>query len=274
MHTQSLVNTILKKVKKLCFMLPNILLKKKKQQKEYGFFGDYKSFDEVKKLCNGFMAQNILDKTLDSTLKVKNGEAVFERDSFIFDNIQYSYPLLSALFKIAVENNNELKIVDFGGALGSHYFQNKEFLKPIKIKSWNVVEQSHYIEIGNEKIADETLKFYHSIDDISDADVLILSCVLQYLENPYEWLDKFISKKYKYILIDRMAISTENRNRLTLQIAPKEIYEASYPAWFLNETELLEKFKNDYEILLNFESNIDVVSEIPSVYKGYLFRHL
>ena len=71
-----------------------------------------------------------------------------------------------------------------------------------------------------------------------------------------------------------MAISTENRNRLTLQIAPKEIYEASYPAWFLNETELLEKFKNDYEILLNFESNIDIVSEIPSVYKGYLFRHL
>lgn len=237
-----------------------------------GFMGDYDTWQEVKSLVGGYDASNILQKTLESTLKVKNKEAVFERDSYIFDRIQYSYPLLAALFKIAVENNNTLDIVDFGGAFGSHYFQNKDFLKPIYIKSWNVVEQGSYIEIGNEKIADNILHFYYSIDEIFNADVLILSSVIQYLEKPYEWLDKFISKNYKYILIDRTAFSTEQRNRLTLQIVPKEIYEASYPAWFLNEFEFLSKFKEKYDTILDFENNIDIVNEIPSIYKGYLFK--
>lgn len=237
-----------------------------------GFMGDYDTWQEVKSLASGYDANNILQKTLESTLKVKNKEAVFERDSYIFDRIQYSYPLLVALFKIAVENNNTLDIVDFGGALGSHYFQNKDFLKPICIKSWNVVEQGSYVEVGNEKIADNILHFYYSIDEIFNADVLILSSVIQYLEKPYEWLDRFISKNYKYILIDRTAFSTEQRNRLTLQIVPKEIYEASYPAWFLSEFEFLSKFKEKYDIMLDFENNIDIVNEIPSIYKGYLFK--
>ena len=234
--------------------------------------GDYSSWQEVESLCGGYNKQNILDKTLESTLKVKNKEAVFERDSYIFDKIQYSYPLLSALFKIAVESDNTLNIVDFGGAFGSHYFQNKDFLKPISIKSWNVVEQDSYIKIGNEKIADDILHFYHSIDEISNANVLILSGVIQYLENPYKWLDTFIAKNYKYIIIDRTGFSTEGRNRLTLQIVPKELYEASYPAWFLDESQFLSKFKDKYDIVLDFEDIIDFVKEIPSIYKGYLFK--
>lgn len=239
---------------------------------EYGFSGDYASWDIADKLCPGYDNNKILEKTLDSVLKVKNGEAVFERDSFIFDKIQYSYPLLSALFKIAVENNNELNIVDFGGALGSHYFQNKEFLKPVKIKNWSVVEQKHYIDIGNKKVADGILNFKSTIDDVDDADVLILSSVLQYLPNPYEWIDKFIQKGYKYILIDRTAFSNENRNRLTIQKVPPAIYEASYPAWFLDEKEVLSKFEHDYNTLLDFDVTIDCVPEIPSHYKGFLFK--
>lgn len=214
----------------------------------------------------------ILEKTLDSVMKVKNKEAVFERDSFIFDKIQYSYPLLVGLYKVATECHNMLKVVDFGGALGTHYFQNKDFLNPITIKKWSVVEQEHYINVGNKKIADGILEFKKTIDEVEDANVLILSGVLQYLPNPYEWIDKFINKKYPYILIDRTAFSKENRNRLTLQKVPPVIYDASYPAWFFDETEFLKKFQNQYDILLDFENNIDVVHEIPSVYKGFLFK--
>ena len=248
-------------------------IKVKHKMFEYGFSGDYSSWDEADKLCPGYDNNKILEKTLESILKVKSGEAVFERDSFIFDKIQYSYPMLSALFKIAVENNNELNIVDFGGALGSHYFQNKEFLKPVKIKNWTVVEQKHYIDVGNEKVADGILNFKSSIDEIQDANTLILSGVLQYLPDPWEWIDKFIKKEYKYILIDRTAFSTEGRNRLTLQKVPPLIYEAEYPAWFLDEKELLSKFESDYEILLDFDVTIDLVPEIPSKYKGFLFKH-
>ena len=58
-------------------------------------------------------------------IKVKNGDAVFERDSVIFDKIHYSFPLLSALSLTALNHNSTLNVLDFGGSLGSAYFQNK-----------------------------------------------------------------------------------------------------------------------------------------------------
>ena len=263
--------------KRILTILGCIKVKYKKKNKNnckniYGFFGDFNNWQDVEILSSGYNNDNILQKTLEATLKVKNKEAVFERDSYIFDKIQYSYPLLTALYKVAVENNNKLNIVDFGGALGSHYFQNKDFLKPINIETWTVVEQEKYIKLGNEQIADGVLNFSYSIDEVDSNDVLLLSSVLQYLEKPYEWIDKFIAKNYQYIIIDRTAFSLEGRNRLTLQVVPKEIYEASYPAWFLNEAEFLAKFQDKYDILLDFQNNIDVVNEIPSVYKGFLFK--
>ncbi len=257
--------------------LIKIKYKKKKTQydfseAQYGFSGDYKSWDEVEKLCEGYSSTNILEKTLESTSKVKSGEAVFERDSFIFDKVQYSCGLLACLFKVAIENDNKLRVLDFGGSLGSHYFQNKEFLKPIEIESWTVVEQEHYVKAGNEKIADDILHFANSIDDVQNSNVLVLSSVLQYLPNPYEWLERFINKGIDYIIVDRTAFSLEHKNRLTLQSVPPEIYDAKYPAWFLDEEKFLSLFNEKYELIMDFEDGIDKAEEIPSIYKGYFFK--
>lgn len=247
--------------------------KQKNKPVTIGFSGDFKSWDEAAKLCPGFSAQNILEKTLDSVLKVKNGEAVFERDSFIFDKIIYSFPLLACLFKVGTENNNTLNVLDFGGALGSHYFQNKDFLSPIKIENWTVVEQPHYVNVGNEKVADEILNFKYSIDEVENANVLLLSSVLPYLPNPYEWIDKFIAKQIPYIIIDRTWFSKEHKNRLTIQKVPSKIYEAEYPCWFLNEEELLAKFKDSYDLIFDFKDSVDnVIKDIPSYNKGMFFR--
>jgi putative methyltransferase (TIGR04325 family) len=240
---------------------------------KYGFFGDYSSWEEVDALCHGGYEQsNILEATLTSTLKVKNGEAIFERDSFIFDEIQYSFGMLASLLKVAIENKNSLKVLDFGGALGSHYFQNKEFLKPIKIKKWIIVEQERYVKVGKEKIADKILDFAYSIDEVKNANVLIASGVLQYLNTPYEWLKKLVDKEVPYIVFDRTAFSWENRDRLTLQKVSPKIYEASYPAWFLNEKRFLDIVQEKYQLIVAFDDPIDTVKEIPSIYKGFLFK--
>ena len=254
---------MLKKIKRL--------IKKTPSTERYGFFGDYSSFKEVLSMCDGYSADNILEKTLQSTLKVKNGEAVFERDSFIFSKIQYSFPLLACLFKVAAECNNTLSIIDFGGALGSHYFQNKEFLKPIDIKQWVVVEQPAYVKVGNEKIADDTLRFENSIWDIRGANLLLSSSTLQYMEDPYAQAQQFIDLGLEYILLDRIQLNIENKDRLTLQKVPPEIYDAQYPSWFLNEDKLLSVFADKYDLILDFDSTIDCAN-IPSKYKGYLFK--
>ena len=45
---------------------------------------------------------------------MKNGEAVYERDSVLFDEIQYSWGLLAGLQKAALENDGKLCVLDFG----------------------------------------------------------------------------------------------------------------------------------------------------------------
>lgn len=177
-------------------------LKKSKAEPErkYGFFGDYSSWEEVEAEATGDKEGKFLQEKLKSILKVKSGEIAFERDGAVFDKISYSYPLLIALLKSALENNNVLNVTDFGGSLGTHYFQNKEILKPVKIQSWNVVELEDFVQVGNEKVADGILQFHHSIDTVHNSPLLILSGVLQYLKNPYEWIERFISKEYIYRL--------------------------------------------------------------------------
>ncbi|MDR1561058.1 MAG: methyltransferase, TIGR04325 family [Holosporaceae bacterium] len=257
----------------MSFCKKDIIEKEDKKERSYGFFGDYSSWEDVEELCcGGYGRDGILQATLASTLKVKNGEAVFERDSFIFDEIQYSFGLLASLLKVAIENNNSLNVLDFGGALGSHYFQNKEFLKPVKIERWIVVEQEHYVKAGKEKIADGILEFAYSIDEVKNANVLIASSILQYLNTPYEWLQKLVDKEIPYMIFDRTAFSLENRDRLTLQKVPPEIYEAIVPSWFLSERRFLDVVRKKYQLISAFDSYIDVVEEIPSVSKGFLFK--
>ena len=47
----------------------------------YGWFGDYDSWERASNDCKGYDHQDIIDSVFNSALKVKNGEIVYERDS-------------------------------------------------------------------------------------------------------------------------------------------------------------------------------------------------
>ena len=80
-------------------LLPPILLEfySRIQNRKYGWKGDYKTWKEAKDVSTGYETNEIILKVKQSLLKVKNGEAVYERDSLIFDEIHYSWPLLAGL---------------------------------------------------------------------------------------------------------------------------------------------------------------------------------
>ena len=88
------------------------------------FEGSYSTWQEADALCNGYDNMEILEKILSATLKVKNGEAVYERDSVIFDQIEYSWPVLTGLMCAAAQNSGCLKVLDFGCSLGSSNLEN------------------------------------------------------------------------------------------------------------------------------------------------------
>jgi putative methyltransferase (TIGR04325 family) len=102
--------------------------------------GGYHAWRDAVNASTGYDSEIILHKTKDSLYKVKVGEAVYERDTVLFDEIQYSWPLLAGLMWTAAQNNSHLNVLDFGGSLGSSYYQNRTFLSTLDHVRWNIVE--------------------------------------------------------------------------------------------------------------------------------------
>lgn len=246
----------------------------------YGFIGEYANWKTAQRFSSGYDSEIILNKTKDALLKVKNGEAVYERDSFLFDKIQYSWPLLASLLSIASTNDNRLNVLDFGGSLGSSYYQNRFFFKSLKELVWNTVEQSTISECGKKIFANQQLRFYNGIDECVTENspmVALFSASLQYLSEPYKVLDQLFQKKIKFILIDRLVVN-KCRELITVQNVDPIIYPASYPLWIFKEKNIVDYFiKNNYELVVDFDSLVDgdfIIKKtgIKGCHKGYLFK--
>lgn len=215
------------------------------------------SWEVAKSKALGYDAKNILEKCKTALIKVRDGEAVYERDSVLFDEIQYSWGLLAGLQKVAIENNNELCVLDFGGSLGSSYFQNRDFLSGIKNLRWCIVEQKHFVDSGKETFENNQLKFYYTPEDCikeNEPNVLLLSSVIQYLDAPHKWLEKFTSYNIEYVIIDRTCFIDNDADVASLQRIPEDIYHASYPCWFFEKKGFIKHFQSKYDILGYFDS--------------------
>ncbi|SFF94360.1 TIGR04325 family methyltransferase [Pontibacter chinhatensis] len=265
---------------KLKKFVPPILLdfKNKLFPSKYGWFGDYSSWQEAQKDCVGYHDEEIILKVKDAVLKVKNGEAVFERDSVIFDTVEYSWPTLAALNWIAAQNSGILKIIDFGGSLGSSYYQNRKFLRQLSSVEWNIIEQKQFVEVGQQLFQDNELRFYEDIAACYTntlPQAVLFSSVLQYLEEPYKLLAQFFERNIEYIVVDLTGFTPNNEaSKITVQRVNPAIYKASYPSWIFNKKEFLAVFAaNSYELIENFKSDITLSYQGKIInYQGFIFR--
>lgn len=255
-------------------LIPPILFDAAKRltHQRYGWYGDYKTWEEAKRICTGYDNKVIFEKVKNAALKVKTGEVAYERDGVVFDKIEYSWQLLAGLMYVTGLKKGNLKVLDFGGALGTTYFQNREFFEGLKVK-WGIVEQKHFVDFGNKNIEDGNIKFYESIQACLkeySPDVVVLSSVIQYLEKPYDFLCELIQYKFEFIIFDRTTFTLNNKDRLTVQRVPPWIYPASYPCWFLSESKFLTIILREYHLIESFDI-LWKIYNIPSVFKGFIF---
>ncbi|MDR0394273.1 MAG: methyltransferase, TIGR04325 family [Tannerella sp.] len=245
--------------------------------KGYGWYGNFKSWQAAKEASTGYDAENIVNQVKASLLKVKKGEAVYERDSVLFDKIEYSWELLSAFMWIAAQNQGCLHVMDFGGSLGSTYYQNRIFLDPLTEVSWNIVEQSNYVKVGIESFQDDRLHFYTSLKDCFSKEkinAILFSSVLQYLEFPYEILKEAMDYQPEYIVIDRtgFVLNRMEEERICVQKVPESIYRATYPCRFFNEKKFISYVEaNNYSLIFDFKA-LDCVNIRRSEFKGFVFK--
>jgi putative methyltransferase (TIGR04325 family) len=241
------------------------------------FDGDYRSWDEACAVACGYDADVILQTQLSAARKVRDGIAVYERDSVLFDKIEYFFPTLAGLLYVASHKDNRLKVLDFGGALGSSYYQNRHMLSHLKHLEWCIVEQPNFVRCGQAEFENEHLKFFATVDECfagSPPDVVLLSSVLQYLSDPLALLTDFARRSAPFILVDRTPTLDSGLERIVVQTVPPSIYPASYACRLFASGSLDAALADRYTRVYEFENHIGTTITLEAQvarYRGALY---
>ena len=245
------------------------------------FDGAYANWSEAASGSEGYDAAHILEKVVSATKEVLAGNAVFERDSVLFREESPNYPLIAHLLA-AAWGKSELDVLDFGGTLGSVFFQNRKFLTRFGRIAWRIVEQPHFVAAGRELFKNhDSLSFYDSIDEALAAgkpDIILFSSVLQYLPDYEALLKQIKTAGCPYVFMDRtLLFEDENAaHRFCIQHVSPEIYEATYPVQIFPKKKLAAIMAPEYELADKFLSYPDVcILKNPRAvcrYYGLIFR--
>lgn len=237
------------------------------------YAGDYATWPEALRDSRGYADPVITEKTLAAARAVRDGRASWERDTVLFHEQAKNAPLLAALQRAAAANQGRLHIVDFGGALGSTWWQHRAWLGELAEVRWWIVEQPTLVAAGQAEFTQGPLRFFESLAAAVAAgqpDTLLLSSVLPYLEAPHAVLTEARRLGFRRIIIDRTGFVTRGRDRLAVQHVPPSIYAASYPCWFFDREALLRPFAADWRVTAEWTCDDEV--DIDAEHRGIVLE--
>ena len=229
---------------------------------------DWKS---AQSMSVGYDDPIILERVRVATLLIQDGFEGFHRDGILFSGKKKEQEFLDALNLILV-SQTELNVLDFGGDLGSLYFQHKEELDNLQLKiRWNIVEQINYVNLGKQSIKDPRLHFYTDIAELvkdtgKKLDIIILRGVLSYLENCWEVLQELVSLDATVIFVDRTPFTNKKNDDFGIQLISDAIYDTSYPIRNLSKSLFQEIVLPAYQVVN--EWSCEIQPDAKSEYRG------
>jgi putative methyltransferase (TIGR04325 family) len=242
------------------------------------FSRDYLSWNEAKLGSDGYDSDLILSRVKNASLKVKSNQFAYERDSVLFRQADYSWQVTTALLLTAARFQGNLNVLDFGGSLGSSYYQNRIFLQSLSKVQWGVVEQAHFVKVGRSNFSDRNLKFYENISDFilnNSPNIILLSSVLQYLEDPYGAIKNLSNLDATILVLDRTPFHNGTKDKIVVQTVPPQIYSASYPMRIFSKTKLLKAIKKHWNLLderESIEGTIKTDGGVIMTFMGMIFE--
>jgi putative methyltransferase (TIGR04325 family) len=237
------------------------------------YSGDYASWAEAAAATPGYADPLIFEKTVAAARAVRAGQAAWERDTVLFPTPAPNAPLLEALRRAASAHGGRLQVVDFGGALGSTWWQHRSWLADLPEVQWDVIEQPHLVEAGRREFSTGPLRFYRSLAEWSTTgrpEVVLLSSVLPYLPAPHALLEEINHRGFRQVIIDRTGFTARGRDRLTVQDVPPAIYCASYPCWFFDRKKLLQALGPGWRVVAEWSTPEEV--DIDAEYHGLMLE--
>lgn len=197
--------------------IPPILIKLVKGKRGFEASKEYENYAMAIKACTADAYQNaelcnmISDKTAIHLKNLKNKPYSLNSTNVF---------LLSAINQyINTFSKENLKILDFGGACGAHYFETRRFISQDFSLEWFVVETNQMVKAAIDKgLSRDELKFVNSIEDINtEIDFIHSSGALQYVPDPYELLNRLIKVRANWVFFNRMMFNENDRDFVTVQ---------------------------------------------------------
>lgn len=130
------------------------------------------------------------------------------------NELDYSH-LRILLALVGSPNSQPLRILDFGGGSGTHYWVAKKLLGESVELDWRVVETPTMVEaVKRYELANNELTFYSNIQDATAGvtfDAVYASSSIHYTPEPYKTLEKLCNIPSKRLIVTRTPLATEER---------------------------------------------------------------
>ncbi len=198
---------------------------------------------------------------------------VVERTTEFKDNVcdlATTSSLIVGISLIPLRKLDMLRVLDFGGASGAHFFQVSH-LAPSTSLDWRVVETARMSDMSRERFSEfsSNLKFYDSLSKASenftlDFDVVIAASSLGYTDNPIENLKMLLSLRPRVIFVNRQVLTEDAQVTLN----QRSYLDANGPRTSIRENTLVGR--NLVEYALTIPNRLEFEAAILN--SGYDFR--
>ena len=161
----------------------------------------------------------------------------------------YAMRQLAALHHawLALGRPNPLRVLDFGGALGTHFHALADHWPWVPVY-WTVCETAAVATAGQAEFEldmplGHQLRFNATASEILDsgADVVLASCSLQYLENWQEMLRLF--RASPWLILDRVPLVEHATDLIDIQVVPASYTDTRYQGWKFAASSWLPRLK-------------------------------
>jgi putative methyltransferase (TIGR04325 family) len=219
--------------------------------------GPFPSWEAASQHASGWDSPGIAEQALAAALEVRDGAAVFERDSVARDRVIYSPTILAALL-LTLDRHRRLNVIDIGGGLGSNYFQNLKLIRalPDAPTSWNVVERPALARIGAAQFQTEQLRFHDDLGAVRlDRPVLLFTGSLQYVADAFGLLETAIGLT-DIIALDRVLVWDQPEHGIFVQrLDARRFGPVTLPTWCFAKSALIDWFAaRGFRLVEQFEA--------------------
>lgn len=175
------------------------------------YSGMYESISDAMNHCNPDLREKMKKDAIDS-FRSKNN--VIKPNNFKIGENEIQM-LMSVMASFPSEKNS-LRVMDFGGGKGSHYDIFSAVYRDVNVEAWDVVELPELARAGKHNCEHGALRFFESIHEVSSKyHIVISNGSLQYVENPWEIIDKIAKIDHSIWCINRLPIIMPNNASYT-----------------------------------------------------------